>query len=157
MLSFPPASSKALEAGGNTAPAWHLFPALPAVPGAQEQHRRAVTSPPWVSWYSNEGSAASERLQLTHFLGKVVLALGNNWHCSFLQGGMHRAGFWLDSPCWAVESLTFSSITPCLCLLGLFKQLTGAGIPISSYMQWWLQIESQSNLRIHPIPNPAEA
>lgn len=81
----------------------------------QEQHRRAATRTPWVSWHRDEGSAASESLYLTHSLGKVVLALGNHWHCSFLQGGMHRAGFWLDPPCWAVELLIFSSITPCLC------------------------------------------
>lgn len=65
----------------------------------QEQHRRATTSTPWVSWHRDEGSAASESLYLTHFPGKVVLALGNKCHCSFLQGRMHRAGFWLDSPC----------------------------------------------------------
>lgn len=148
---FHQLSPKLLESGGNTAPAWHFCSSVPgAVQEGSQQH--------CLSFMAQGERKCSLRESLPHhFLGRVVLALGNNWHCSLLWGRMHRAGFWLDSPCWAVQSLTFSPISPRLCLLVLLKQLTGAGILITSYTQWWLQIENQTNLRIHPIPNPAEA
>lgn len=151
MLSFPPALSKAL--------------------GKWRQYCSSLASLPICARSSAGGQSAAlpefhgtgrkevqpQRVFTSPFPRQSVLALGNNWHCSLLWGRMYRAGFWLDPLCWAVQSLTFSPISPRLCLLVLLKQLTGAGIPITSYTQWWLQIENQTNLRIHPIPNPAEA
>lgn len=108
-----------------TAPAQHPFPAV------QEQCRGQSAALP--EFHGTGMKEVQPQRAFTSLISRQSCSgTGNNWHCSFLQGRMLRAGVQLDSPCWAVESLTFPSSTPCFCLLVLLKQLMAAGIPNSS-------------------------